>query len=159
MKRTSTSVFRFGSYCQSALISHESKSRECGSHESTRPQSQVLPSSPRSYQRPPTRGSITASTAFALPILWVASGHQVPIFSLGRFLERSVRFAPEYVEPPAKRFEALRVHRVEPARTLGAIHHQSRRLENLQVLRNRGTAHIHPLRDFSHRTGAAAQAL
>jgi hypothetical protein len=24
----------------------------------------------------PTRGSITASTALALPILWVASGHQ-----------------------------------------------------------------------------------
>jgi hypothetical protein len=28
------------------------------------------------------RGSITASTAFALPILWVVSGHQVPIFSV-----------------------------------------------------------------------------
>src|SRR5919197_6714578 len=28
------------------------------------------------------RGSITASTALALPILWVASGHHVPIFAV-----------------------------------------------------------------------------
>lgn len=35
------------------------------SHASTLPHSHVLPSSPRSYQRPPTRGSITASTALA----------------------------------------------------------------------------------------------
>src|SRR4029453_13402844 len=82
MNRISTSVFRFGSYCQSALISHDSISREGGSHASTRPQSQVLPSSPRSYQRPPTRGSITRPTPFPLPILWVASGPQVPIFSV-----------------------------------------------------------------------------
>src|SRR4029450_7791502 len=82
MKRTSTSVFRFGSCCQSALISHESTSREGGSHESTQPQSQVLPSSPRSYQRPPTRGSITASTALTFPILCVANGHHVPICSV-----------------------------------------------------------------------------
>src|SRR4030095_15872418 len=82
MKRTSTSVLRFASCCQSGVISHESTIRECGSHERTRPQSHVLPSSPRSYQRPPTCGSITASTRFALPILWVASGHQVPIFSV-----------------------------------------------------------------------------
>src|SRR5262245_10535961 len=82
MKRTSTSVFRVGSGCQSALMSQESTRREGGSHESTRPQSQVPPSSPRSYQRPPTRGSITASTAFALPILWVVSGHHVPILSV-----------------------------------------------------------------------------
>src|SRR5262249_6708623 len=82
MKRTSTSVFRFGSCCQSALNSQESTNREWGSHRSTRPQSQVLPSSSRSYQRPPTCGSITASTALAFPILWVANGHQVPILSV-----------------------------------------------------------------------------
>src|SRR5687768_1857039 len=82
MKRISISVFSSGSYCQSALTSHESTRRDGGSHDSTRPQSQVLPSSPRSYQRPPTRGSITASTALAVPILWVASGHQVPISSV-----------------------------------------------------------------------------
>src|SRR5262249_20227081 len=82
MKRTSTSILRFGSCCQSALISQESTSREGGSHESTRPQSQVLPSSPHSYQRPPTRGSITAFTAVTFPILCVASGHHVPIFSV-----------------------------------------------------------------------------
>jgi hypothetical protein len=41
-------------------------SRECGSQASTRPQSHVLPSSPRSYQRPPMHGSMTASTAVTL---------------------------------------------------------------------------------------------
>src|SRR5262249_10204967 len=82
MKRTSTSVLRFGSCCQSALISQESTSREGGSHESTRPHSQVLPSSPRSYHLPPTCGSITAFTAVTFPILCVASGHHVPIFSV-----------------------------------------------------------------------------
>src|SRR5215207_10256205 len=81
MNRTSTSVFRLGSCCQLPLISQDSTKRIC-SQESARPQSHVLPSSPRSYQRPPTRGSITASTAFALPILWVASGHQLPIPSV-----------------------------------------------------------------------------
>src|SRR4029453_14494481 len=82
MKRPSTSVCSFGSCFQSAVISQESTNRVCGSQDRTRPQSQVLPSSPRSYQRPPTRGSITASTAFTLPILWVASGHHAPIFSV-----------------------------------------------------------------------------
>src|SRR5882672_9867085 len=82
MKRTSTSVFSLGSYCQSAVMSQERTRREVGSHESTLPQSHVLPSSPRSYHRPPTRGSITASTAVALPILKTASGHHVAIPSV-----------------------------------------------------------------------------
>src|SRR5262249_14249892 len=69
MKRTSTSVRRSGSCLKSASISHERIKRVGGSQTSTRPQSQVLPSSPCSYHRPPTRGSITASTALALPIL------------------------------------------------------------------------------------------
>src|SRR5215207_2456085 len=81
MNRTSTSVFRLGSCCQLPLISQDSTKRIC-SQESARPQSHVLPSSPRSYQHPPTRGSITASIALALPILWVPSGHQVLIFSV-----------------------------------------------------------------------------
>jgi hypothetical protein len=55
--------------------------------------------------------------------------------------------------------EAMRVYRVQPPGTLGAIHHESRRFQNLQVLRNRGTADIHPLRYFSYRAGAAAHAL
>src|SRR6202040_912919 len=63
-------------------MSQGSPSRELGSHTSTRPQSHVLPSSPRSYQRPPTRGSMTASTALALPILYNANGHHVPICSV-----------------------------------------------------------------------------
>src|SRR3954470_11131261 len=82
MNFTSISVFSVGSYCQSAAMSQDSTSRECGSQDNTLPQSQVLPSSPRSYQRPPTRGSITASTALALPILYSPSGHHVPIFSV-----------------------------------------------------------------------------
>ena len=69
MRRTSTFVFRFGSWQKSALICQESTSREGGFHESTQPQSQVLPSSPRSCQRPRTRRSISASTALALPML------------------------------------------------------------------------------------------
>src|SRR5258708_19147090 len=63
-------------------MSQDSPSRELGSHTSTRPQSHVLPSSPRSYHRPPTRGSMMASTAFALLILYTANGHQVPICSV-----------------------------------------------------------------------------
>src|SRR5262252_8418851 len=82
MNRSSISVLRFGSYCHSAVMSQESTRREVGSHASTVPQSQVLPSSPRSYQRPPTRGSTTASTALALPILYSPSGHHAPICSV-----------------------------------------------------------------------------
>ena len=55
LKRTSNSVFRVGSYCQSALISHERTRRECGSHAITLPHWHVLPSSPRSNQRPLAR--------------------------------------------------------------------------------------------------------
>jgi hypothetical protein len=80
-------------------------------------------------------------------------------FSFSCFLERSERFVPKSVEPPAERFDALCFHRIEPTCTLGAVHHQSCPLENLQVLRNRGTGHVHPLGDFSHRERATAQTL
>jgi hypothetical protein len=53
MKCTSISVCRAGPYCQSAAISQEGASREYGSDASMRPPSDVLSSSPRSYQRPP----------------------------------------------------------------------------------------------------------
>jgi hypothetical protein len=61
--------FQIRSWRKSALICQESTSREGGFHESTQPKSKVLPSSPRSCQRPPTPGSISASTALALPML------------------------------------------------------------------------------------------
>src|ERR1700730_436908 len=82
MKRISISVFKSGSYCQSAVMSQDSTSRNGGSQERTLPHWHVLPSSPRSYQRPPTCGSMIASTALALPILSTASGHHVPILSV-----------------------------------------------------------------------------
>jgi hypothetical protein len=80
-------------------------------------------------------------------------------FSFSCFLERSERFIPESVEPPAERFDALCFHRIEPTCTLGAVHHQSRPLENLQVLRNGGTGHGHPVGNFPHRAGTTAQTL
>jgi hypothetical protein len=58
------------------VISQESSSRVGGSHDSTRPQSQVLPSSPRSYQRPPALGSITMSLIGDLLMLWLLIHHR-----------------------------------------------------------------------------------
>src|SRR5262245_42533869 len=82
MKRISISVLSSASYCQSALMSQESTRRDGASQTSTLPQSHVLPSSPRSYHRPPAFGSITASTEFALPILYIVRGHHAPICSV-----------------------------------------------------------------------------
>src|SRR5262249_34971563 len=70
--------------CQFALMSQVRTRREWGSQLRTRPQSHVLPWSPRSYQRPPTRGSRTASTAFALPVLHVARNHHPALLSVAR---------------------------------------------------------------------------
>src|SRR4030095_6365773 len=78
-------------------------------------------------------------------------------FSFSRFLERSERFIPESVEPTAERFEALRLHRIKPTRTLSTVHHQSCPLENLQGLRNRGSGHVHPFGNFPHRARTTAQ--
>src|SRR5207253_9960762 len=65
-----------GSYCHSPLICQVISSRWGGSHATTRPQSHSLPSTPRSYQRPPSRGSRIASAISAWP-MWNSRGHQV----------------------------------------------------------------------------------
>jgi hypothetical protein len=59
--------------------------------------------------------------------------------------------------PPACSGE--HIHCIEPTCALGAVHHQPYPLENLQVLRNRGTGHVHPLGNFPHRAGTTTQTL
>jgi hypothetical protein len=77
-------------------------------------------------------------------------------FSFGRFFERDERFAPESIEPATQGFDPFRVDSVEPPGTLCAIGDQTRRFEYLQVLRDCGTADVHPFGDLSHRSRAAA---
>src|SRR5262249_16694439 len=80
-------------------------------------------------------------------------------FSFSRCLERCGRLAPESIEPSTQRLDPPRVHRIEPACALGAIDNQSCRLENLQMLGDGGTAHVHPFGDLSHGASTAAQPL
>jgi hypothetical protein len=89
-----------------------------------------------------------------MPFLSFLSG-----FSLSCLLESLECLIPEPGKPALQRLQAMRVHRVQPPVSLGAIGHESRRLQDLEVLRNRGAADIHPLRDFSYRPGATANAL
>src|SRR5262249_26951671 len=80
-------------------------------------------------------------------------------FSRDRSFERGERVIPESVEPAAQRIESPRVHRIEPPCAFGPIHDQSCSLENLQVLGDRGTAHVHPLGDLADRARTTQQAL
>ncbi len=63
------------SYVHSLLSCQPSTIRVGGSQTTTLPQSHSLPSTQRSYQRPPSRGSIIASTNSACP-MWCEGGHQ-----------------------------------------------------------------------------------
>src|SRR5215469_5199357 len=74
-KRTSTSLATVSSTTNCELIRHDRTSRRGGSQTRTFPQLHSLPSTPFSYQRPPCRGSITASFISALP-MWCDFGHQ-----------------------------------------------------------------------------------
>src|SRR4249920_3062399 len=74
---TSTSELTVVSGCQALLTSQLMTKRCGGSHTSTLPTSVCDPSSPSSYQRPPSRGSITAIFSGALPID-ALRGHQRP---------------------------------------------------------------------------------
>jgi hypothetical protein len=78
VKRTSTSLARAGSgscfHC--ALIIQARVTWVGGSQVSTRPQSHSLPSTPISYQRPPSRGSITDVSMSASP-MWCSGGFQL----------------------------------------------------------------------------------
>src|SRR5207237_258688 len=65
-----------GSKCHWPFICQVITSRCGGSQTSTRPQSHSLPSTPRSYHRPPSRGSMMASAISAWP-MWYSRGHQV----------------------------------------------------------------------------------
>jgi len=63
--------------CQALLMSQLMTKRCGGSHTSTLPTSVCDPSSPSSYQRPPSRGSITAIFSGDLPMV-ALRGHQRP---------------------------------------------------------------------------------
>jgi hypothetical protein len=69
------------------------------------------------------------------------------------------RLIPEAVEPAAKRCDASRVDRVQPSRALGPHHDKPGLLEHFQVLRDRGTADIHPVGNLPYRTAAMAEAV
>jgi hypothetical protein len=54
--------------------------------------------------------------------------------------------------------DPCRVDSVEPPGSLCAVRDQTRRFEYSEMLRDCGTAHVHPFSDLSHRSRAAAQA-
>ena len=82
VKRTSTSDWIAGSWSNFAFSCQASTTRAGGSHASTWPQSQSLPSVPRSNQRPPTRGSMRTSAQSAAPMWCDAIGHQAPMLAV-----------------------------------------------------------------------------
>src|SRR5882762_10021691 len=94
--------------------------------------------------------------AWAVPLSWFPLFDS---FSLGSGFEGGEGFIPETVEPTAQGLYAVRFNRVQASRAFGTNHDQSCLLEHLQVLRDSGTAHIHPVGNLSHRARAMAQTL
>src|SRR5579863_7944800 len=68
---------------------HERHTRSGGSQCSTLPQSQSSPLALRSYQRPPTRGSMKMASNGVLP-MWCVAGHQLSICSTNTLQARSI---------------------------------------------------------------------
>src|SRR5919108_370534 len=83
MNRTSTSLVFVGSVsiCHRGLMSQLITTRVGRSYASTRPQLHSLPSTPRSYTRPPTRGSNTRSAIGTARRLY-SGGNHVPMPSV-----------------------------------------------------------------------------
>src|SRR6516225_9694529 len=96
VKRISTSLALAGSIsathsglsCPGPMC-HERHKWRGGSQWSTLPQSQRSPLALRTYQRPPTRGSMKMASNGVLPMWWVA-GHQVSICSTKTLQARSM---------------------------------------------------------------------
>src|SRR5688572_19304339 len=63
------------------------------------------------------------------------------------------------VEPGADCIEAAGIDGVDSSGALGAIDDEAGRLEHLEVLRDGGTADVHPLGDLADGARAGAQAL
>src|SRR5690606_28476982 len=83
VKRTSTSVRNSAPNCHCAVICQASTSLRGGSHVSTVPHRHSEPSSPRSYQRPPFRGSIiTSLSGDRVGLIENAGFHHLPIFAV-----------------------------------------------------------------------------
>lgn len=74
-------------------------------------------------------------------------------------LESGERLVPELVEPFPERAEAIGVDVVHAARPLGAIRHQTRQLQDLEMLRDGRPADGHVARDLADRARPGAQVL
>src|SRR5688572_24462889 len=125
----------------------------------------------RGHQRPkPAVKTSKARAGGALTRTLFRTGATVRVRDMGVFLgvwgrieslhlrlERAERFVPELIEPAAQCTQAVRIDVVDAPRALGAIGHQARFLEHLQVLRDGGAAHRHAVGKLAHRARARAQ--
>src|SRR5258708_3186965 len=69
------------------------------------------------------------------------------------------RDRPKPVEPGADGTEPGRIDPIDAGRAFGLVGHQPRRLEHLQVLRNRGTAYRKAACDLADRAGTRREPL